>query len=70
MHHGLSRELFDREMTRARAEKNEVRIAVLNAFYDIADHIDFEHVHTVNDLERLHTYVEQKLSFVQLFTKM
>jgi hypothetical protein len=69
MHHGLSRELFDREMAKARAEKNEVRLAVLNAAYDIADHIDFEHMHTMVDLDRLQSLVERKIRFARLISK-
>ena len=64
MSHGSSEELFYQELAKAKANSDIVRMEVLHAAYDIADHIDYEHMHTVVDLKQLQKLVEQKIRFV------
>ncbi len=67
--HGHSEEDFHRELEKAKAGGDIVRMNVLNAAYKIVDHVDYEHLHTLVDLKLLLDTAKRQVRLADLLSK-
>lgn len=69
MLHGLTDADYQRELSRARADGNEERVAVLQTTEEVVALLEFGHMHTVFGLKMAIAEAQRKADFLEKYLK-